>query len=60
MKRPVCICGKAMILIHWEGYYDDIEYWKCPKDCTDLTKLKPDEKHYQPPHFGGNLTIEKK
>ena len=27
--RPICSCGKRMIVVHYKGYYDEFSYFGC-------------------------------
>lgn len=46
IKRPTCICGSKMVLVEYQGYHDDINYWECKDiNCTLIDTLKPDKIH---------------
>lgn len=43
-RRPKCpFCGSDLIIVCYEGYYEDFSYWDCPK-CEKIDDYKPDYK----------------
>lgn len=41
--RPVCSCGRKMIIVEYKGYYDTFNYFYC-EDCEiDPDYYKADE-----------------
>lgn len=35
-KRPVCVCGEAMIVVQHIGYYDQFKYFECDNEKCSL------------------------
>jgi hypothetical protein len=45
-KRPVCACGTEMTFVHFEGYYDEREFWICENaKCETIDGFEPDIKN---------------
>jgi hypothetical protein len=37
-KRAVCGCGEEMRYVKFTGYYDELEFWRCPNDNCKVEK----------------------
>ena len=41
--RPTCSCGRKMIIVQYEGYYETFNYFYCGGCKVDPDDYKPDE-----------------